>query len=112
ALEITLLRPFEERGQTSAGIHREVGRGDQPTTVDQVRGEGDVGRGEAEHRTNQHGHFFIAQALFGLLEVKQHGLAEVDVALLAEVAGEFAQYHFVKVGGAVDPFDLNLHQTI
>src|SRR5690606_27802937 len=80
--------------------------------VDQIRGKGDVGRGKAEYRADQHRHLLVAQAQRRLLEVEKHGRIKIDYTLLAVIAGELFQDEFVKGGGAVDALYASLYQLV
>ncbi|MCY1410097.1 hypothetical protein D9M71_254600 [compost metagenome] len=48
----------------------------------------------------------------GLLEVVEEGFADIDMAALLEVAGEFAEDQAVEGPVVVDALDLGLHQAV
>ena len=112
AVEITLQRTLEERREAGAFGNRVLGWDDQAAAVDQVRGEGDIRRREAERGADQHRHLLVGQVLLGALEVVEQGVVEVDVAFLLEVAGQLVQHQFIEGGAVVDALDLGLHQFV
>ncbi|MNY02220.1 hypothetical protein D3C86_1347850 [compost metagenome] len=112
AVEIALQGAFEEGGEAGAVVDRVACRGDQAAPVDQIRGEGDIGGGEAERCTDQHGHLLVGKLFLGALEVEEHRIIEVDVALFLEIAGQLGQHRFVEGGAVVDALDPGLHQAV
>nr|GEW98792.1 hypothetical protein [Tanacetum cinerariifolium] len=112
AVEIALQRALEERCQAGAFTDRRFRWSDQAAAVDQVRGERNVGRREAERCTDQHGHLFVGEVLLGLLEVIEQCIVEVDVTLLTEVTGQLLQHQLIKGRAVGDALDVGLNHLV
>ncbi len=112
AVEVAQQGAPEEGLQAGALVDGVARRDDQAAAVDQVRGEGDVRGRKPEHGADQHRHLLVGQPLGRLLKIEQHGLVEVDVALLLVVARQFLEDQFVEGGAVVDGLHSSLHQPV